>query len=151
MVRLRVTKAVTLCAAVAFAATMGTASAAPGAAPSAVHAVAQPSKDTVLVDCLWKPHVRPADFVLACGDGNSRLTSLRWSQWDTDKAVAKGRNLVNDCAAGRFHSYPVVVRLDHPEKWTKHPHQQRYDRMKITYTADRPERLERVVTYQLWN
>ncbi|MER5209673.1 hypothetical protein ABT063_03540 [Streptomyces sp. NPDC002838] len=152
MPKFGVTKTAALCAAAAFAAALGTASATP-ATPSGTHSAAQRYEDPVLVDCLWKPQERPADFMLACGDGNSRLTSLDWSRWDAKSAVAKGRNVVNDCepycAAGTFHSYPVVVRLDQPEPWKKHPQLRHYTRMTLTYTDDRPERLASVVTYPL--
>ncbi|KOG31430.1 hypothetical protein [Streptomyces resistomycificus] len=156
MRRLAMTKAAALCAAVAFAAAMGPASAAPAGAPATpARAVAQPPRDTVLVDCFAKPQVRPADFVLACGDGNSRLAALRWTHWDTTSARAKGVNWLNDCepycAAGTFRSYPVVVRLDQTQSWKGHPPQQRYDRMTLTYTGDRPERSARTVTYALWD
>jgi hypothetical protein len=146
-----VTKATTLLAALALAAVMGTASAAP---EKASPGVAQRAA-TVLVDCLWKAHVRPARFLLACGDGNSRLTSLRWSRWDAHSAVARGRDLVNDCdpycAAGTFHSYPVLVRLDHAERWARHPGVRHYARMTLTYPEGRPERMAPVVRYPLWS
>ncbi|MFD3617915.1 hypothetical protein ACFWWT_22275 [Streptomyces sp. NPDC058676] len=156
MRRLTVTKAAALCAATAFLAAMGPASAAPAAAPTSPgRAGAQQARPTVLVDCLSKPQVRPADFILACGDGNSRLASLRWARWDAASAQAKGINWVNDCkpycAAGTFHSYRVVVRLDHPQSWKKDPQEKRYARMTLTFTGDRPERLARTVTYSLWN
>ncbi|MBN0042575.1 hypothetical protein JS756_00305 [Streptomyces actuosus] len=109
----------------------------------------------VLVDCFWHAKVRPANFVLACGDGNSRLVSLHWSRWDTRSAVADGVNMVNDCkpycAAGRFHAYAVVVRLDHPRTWKKDPHLRHYTRMTLTYKNAHPERLAQSVTYPLWN
>lgn len=108
----------------------------------------------VLVDCLWHPQVRPADFVLACGDGNSRLVSLHWSRWDAQAAVADGVNFVNDCkpycAAGRFHGYAVVVRLDQPKTWEKHPDLRQYTRMTLTYQDAKPEQLPKSVTYPLW-
>ncbi|MFF0160775.1 hypothetical protein ACFYRY_25060 [Streptomyces sp. NPDC005263] len=149
------TKAATLLAALALAAVMGTASAAPEKAPPTAPDLTRRAAAPVLVDCLWKPHVRPARFLLACGDGNSRLTALRWSRWDAHSAVARGRNLVNDCdpycAAGRFHSYPVVVRLDRAERWARHPDVRRFARMTLTYPEGRPERLAPVVTYPLWS
>ncbi|MGW2385602.1 hypothetical protein [Streptomyces sp. NPDC001658] len=152
---LRTTKAAALGAVVLFAAAMAPASASPSAAPAPVRAVTPAAADPVLVDCFWKPLVRPADFMLACGDGNSRLTSLTWSRWDADAAMARGRNVVNDCepycAAGTFHSYPVLVRLDRPGEWTKKPGLPHYTRMTLTYTDTRPERLERVETYPLWD
>ena len=150
-----VTKAATLLAALALAAVMGTASATPEKAPQTAPGGARRAAATVLVDCLWKAHVRPARFLLACGDGNSRLTSLRWSRWDRHAAVARGRNLVNGCdpycAAGTFHAYPVVVRLDRAERWAGHPGLRHYTRMTLTYPDGRPERLAPVVTYPLWS
>ena len=146
--------AVTLCAVALLTAGAGAASAAPVSPPTA-HAVHQRVAHPVLVDCLWHPQEQPADFMLACGDGNSSLSSLHWSRWDRNSAVGKGLNVVNDCmpycAVGKFHSYPVTVRLDHPEPWKKHPQQQHYTRMSLVYTNGRPDGSPRAVTYPLWN
>jgi hypothetical protein len=143
--------AVALCS----AALLGAAVTAASAAPPATQAVRQQARPPVLVDCFWHPEVRPTDFVLACGDGNSRLTSMNWTKWDSDSATAKGLNLVNDCkpycAAGRFHTYRVDVRLDHPRPWKRHPHVQQYTRISLVYADSRPEGFARVVTYPLWN
>ncbi|MET7575208.1 hypothetical protein ABZT04_43140 [Streptomyces sp. NPDC005492] len=143
---------VTVCAAALLAPAVGTSSAATASAAPAAH---QQRTAPVLVDCLWHPKVRPADFVLACGDGNSRLTSLHWTNWNADSATATGFNVVNDCkpycAAGKFHSYPVVVRLDTPEPWKKHPQLRHYSEISLTYTAGRPDEFAHVVTYPLWN
>src|SRR4051812_13301181 len=147
--------AVTLC----FAASLAAAAAAPSsarpapAAPAA-HAARQQARLPVLVDCLWHAQVRPASFVLACGDGNSRLASLHWSRWGPRSATAVGVNAVNDCkpycAAGRFHSYRVLVRLDHPEPWKKHPQLRHYGRMTLVYQGGRPDAFPKTVTYPLW-
>lgn len=145
---------VTVCAAALLAPAVGTSSAAPATA-HAVPAAHQQREDPVLVDCLWHPEVRPTDFMLACGDGNSRLTSLRWTSWNDNSATATGFNVVNDCkpycAAGKFHSYPVVVRLDTPQPWKKHPQVRHYSEISLTYTAGRPDEFAHVVTYPLWN
>ncbi|MEU6095116.1 hypothetical protein [Streptomyces sp. NPDC047079] len=142
--------AVTLGAVALLAAAMGTAS----AAPPAGHIPQGQSARPVIVDCVWHPQVRPADFLLACGDGNSSLSSLRWSHWDPGSATASGVNVVNDCkpycAAGRFHAYPVIVRLDHPQPWKKDPQVQHYTQMSLVYTDTRPEGFDRMVTYPLW-
>ncbi|MER5753352.1 hypothetical protein [Streptomyces sp. NPDC002088] len=115
----------------------------------------QQSGDTVLVDCFWKAQVRPSNFILACGDGNSRLASLQWTHWDPGSAVARGFNWVNDCkpycAAGKFHSYPVIVLLENPKAWKKHTRTQHYAQMSLVYTDARPAGYARVVTYPLWN
>jgi hypothetical protein len=132
-------------------AVMGAASTAPAASPPP-HAAQRPGHP-VLVDCFWHPQVRPADFILACGDGNSRLSSLHWSRWGQDAAVATGVNEVNDCkpycAAGRFHSYPVVVLLDQPQSWKEHPRLRHYTRVSLVYTDARPDGSGRVVSYPL--
>ncbi|MEU2060379.1 hypothetical protein [Streptomyces sp. NPDC013455] len=147
------TTAVTLAAGALLTAAMSTATAGPPAgapAPSRITA-GQP----VLVDCLWQRTVRPDDFILACGDGNSRLTGLDWSEWGPQGATAVGVNMLNDCkpycAAGTFHAYPVTVRLDGPKPWKKHPSVQHYTRMSLTYTDARPEGFQQVVTYPLWD
>ncbi|MFE2884794.1 hypothetical protein ACUXZZ_41740 [Streptomyces graminifolii] len=144
---------VTLCAAALLAPAVGSSAAASvRTEPVAAHRQFQ---GPVLVDCLWHPEVRPSDFTLACGDGNSRLTSLHWSSWNDTSATATGVNMVNDCvpycAAGKFHSYPVVVRLDTPQTWKRHPQVQQYGQISLTYTAGRPDKFAHVVTYPLWN
>ncbi|MFR9794875.1 hypothetical protein ACL02U_03080 [Streptomyces sp. MS06] len=112
------------------------------------------AQQPVLVDCARHPQVRPGAFVLACGDGNSRLASLHWSRWDAGAAVGTGVNVVNDCkpycAAGRFHSYRVEVRLDHPRQWKQKPNPQHYTLLTLTYPDGRPERTARTVTVPLW-
>ncbi|MFE9453724.1 hypothetical protein [Streptomyces sp. NPDC006739] len=143
--------AITLGAGVLLTAGLTTASAAPPTTPPTRAAALQP----VLVDCLWHRNVRPADFILACGDGNSRLTALHWSQWGPSGAKAVGVNVVNDCdpycAAGRFHPYPVTVRLDRPQPWKKDPGVRHFTRMTLTYSGARPDGYHQVETYPLWN
>jgi hypothetical protein len=152
--------AVTLCCAASLAAAAGAPSAARPAAPAAAPSAAAPSAAAqarlpVLMDCLGHAQVRPASFVLACGDGNSRLGSLHWSQWGAASARAEGVNAVNDCkpycAAGRFHSYRVEVRLDRPAPWKNHPQLSHYGRITLVYEDGRPQGFPRTVTYPLWN
>lgn len=147
--------AVMVCAALGLTATIGTASAAPAASPSAERTVARKAPDPVLVDCFWHPQKRPKEFILACGDGNSRLVSLHWDTWGARSARATGVNEVNDCdpfcAAGQFHPYAVVVRLDRPEPWKKDPRVEHYSRITLTYLGARPPQFDRVESYPLWN
>ncbi|MFE9623772.1 hypothetical protein [Streptomyces sp. NPDC006527] len=145
-----------LCAALGLTAAIGTASAAPPASPPGTERTAtRQTAAPVLVDCFWRPEVRPDEFILACGDGNSRLTSLKWDHWRADSARATGINLVNDCkpycAVGTFRSYQVVVRLDEPQAWEKDPQVQRYGRISLEYPAERPEQFEKVESYPLWD
>ncbi|WP_046734481.1 hypothetical protein [Streptomyces humi] len=142
--------AIGLGAALLLTASMTTASATPPT-PAAPRAAQHP----VLVDCLWHQRYRPTDFILACGDGNSRLAGMRWTQWNDNSAVAQGSNWVNDCkpycAAGTFHRYPVTVRLDRPTTWKKHPDVQQFTRLSMTYSGARPEGFTQVMTIPLWN
>ena len=63
---------------------------------------------------------RPAEIVFACGDGNFYATGLRWSRWMNTAATASGIGHQNDCrpycAAGHFHTYPLVVTLARPAR-----------------------------------
>jgi hypothetical protein len=62
---------------------------------------------------------RPRSVLVACGDGNLQLRSMRWRGWNSGKARGRGQALLNDCrpycAAGRFHRLPVRVRLTRPQ------------------------------------
>nr|WP_256725398.1 hypothetical protein [Streptomyces sp. IMTB 2501] len=134
--------------------TTAPASASPPTTTASLAAKAQRPRP-VLVDCTWHKNVRPTDFILACGDGNSRLNGLHWSQWGPHGATATGVNMVNDCkpycAAGHFHSYPVTVRLDDPRPWKKQPQVQHYTLMSLTYTGARPDGFKQVMIYPLWD
>ncbi|MGW4563121.1 hypothetical protein ACWEN3_12160 [Streptomyces sp. NPDC004561] len=145
--------AVTLAAGALLTAAMTTASASPPT-PAAPPVQGDHSRP-VLVDCFFHRNVRPVDFILACGDGNSRLTGMRWTEWGRDGAQGMGVNWVNDCkpycAAGTFHSYPVVIRLSGEQTWKKHRSFQRFTQMSLTYTGARPEGFKQVMTYSLWD
>ncbi|KUN09700.1 hypothetical protein AQI95_03820 [Streptomyces yokosukanensis] len=146
--------AVTLAAGTLLAAAMTTTAAASPPTAASTPAKASPAP-TVLVDCYFHRNVRPEDFILACGDGNSRLIDLHWTEWGPDGAKAIGVNMVNDCkpycAAGTFHAYPVVIRLNGQQKWHRHPSFQRFADISLTYTGGRPDTFKQVVTYPLWD
>jgi hypothetical protein len=112
----------------------------------------QSSSGVIVLDCFGQPQVRPSNYLIACGDGNNGLVSLRWTQWGPTSAVARGLDLVNDCqpycAEGRFHSYPVTVRLDRVKPWQGHPKQQ-YTELHLSYTANTPPHTPRQVTYPI--
>ena len=86
----------------------------PGAASAA--RTAGPS---VLADCLGKPQVKPAEIVLACGDGNASVGGITWTGWGAPFAAGQGTAVIDDCrpscVAGHDHSYPVVVLLTRRE------------------------------------
>jgi hypothetical protein len=66
-----------------------------------------------LPDCLGKPRLKPASVVLACADGNFSVSKLAWTGWGQTFAAGRGTGSLNDCkpncAAGHFHSYPVIL------------------------------------------
>jgi hypothetical protein len=113
----------------------------------------QPSSRVIVLDCFAQPQIRPSNYLIACGDGNNGLVSLHWTQWGPTSAVARGLDMVNDCqpycAAGKFHSYPVTVRLDRVQPWRGHPKQQHYTEMRLSYTANTPPNTPRQVTYPI--
>jgi hypothetical protein len=82
------------------------------AAPSAV--AARPSHP-VLPTCAGRGAIKPSRYTIACADGNSSLTGLRWSKWKADEGIARGTWLLNvcepDCAAGRIGRTRVTVRV----------------------------------------
>jgi hypothetical protein len=83
---------------------------------------------------------RPRSVVVACGDGNLYLTSLRWRHWNQTKTLGRGIAHANDCrpycAAGHFHSYRVRIWLGRPRRC---PDQEvvQYKRALISYPAPR--------------
>lgn len=155
MVMRTLTTAVALCCGASLAAAAAPASAAASATPSAAHVVRQGPRDPVLVDCLSHPTVRPSALIIACGDGNSRLESMHWTRWGPNGARGVGVNVVNDCkpycAAGTFHSYPVVVRLANTEPWKKRPQVEQFTQLSLSYPGDRPAVYGQTVTLPLGN
>lgn len=107
----------------------------------------------VVLDCQGTPRTRPGTYVLACGDGNNYLVSLRWSQWGSKGARATGTDVANDCvpycAAGRFHDYPAVVTLTGAEPWKGHPGVERYTRVTVEYPGARPTGVQQQFSYTL--
>jgi hypothetical protein len=76
-------------------------------------AAALSGQPQALPDCLGKPHVRPAEVVLACADANFGVRKLRWTGWGESFAAATGVAYANDCtpncAAGHMHTYQAVI------------------------------------------
>lgn len=75
---------------------------------------------TRLVDCDGSTLLlKPTSFTLTCADGNSFLTSLRWSQWTPGTAKATGTLVTNDCtpncAAGKPVRTVATVLLTRPQ------------------------------------
>jgi eukaryotic-like serine/threonine-protein kinase len=89
----------------------GAAGASSAAAPAPVGGAA----NAVVRTCKQQSVKRPAQFVLACGDGTTSLDSLQWANWGSATATATGvyETVVcsPSCAAGAERSYPATVSL----------------------------------------
>ena len=105
----------------------------------AIPALASSGGREVVGNCTHS-QVRPASIVIYCADVNGLLERLRWSSFGGRTATATGEYSLNDCtpdcAAGRFHSYPIeVVLTDARTCPDKHDD---YRDATLTYTAARP-------------
>lgn len=71
------------------------------------------SVSPALPNCAGKLTVKPNGITLACGDGNFYVENLKWTGWGESFAAATGTGKANDCqpncAAGHFHSYPMIL------------------------------------------
>ena len=130
------------------------AAASPGSAPAATRLF---TERTVVINCLGRTEVRPGSFTLACADDNDYLTGLSWTSWIPRLASGYGTQVVNDClpycAAGHFHSYPVLVVLWGRAALRGNPGTLRYTKITLIYTGSRPKVLggyPATVTETLW-
>jgi hypothetical protein len=102
--------------------------------------VSQLGPAKVTIPSCFQRAAAPDEIVLACGDGNFSLESLRWRRWGTASASAVGVVHVNACkpycAAGRFHDYPVAVTASRIS--TCHGGRRQYTRVAWRYTGRAP-------------
>ena len=121
----------------------GPASAASASRGSAPAANTLFSERTVVISCLGRPEARPRTFTLACADGNDYLSGLSWTSWGPDLASGYGTQVENDClpycAAGHFHSYPVLAVLWGHAALRGNPGTVRYTKITLIYTGARPK------------
>ena len=82
--------------------------------PSASNATTSP----VLAYVCEPPSYMPSSLLVACGDGNVRVTHLRWRTWSGLRATGTGvweqNNCQPNCAQGRFLHYAVRLTLSQP-------------------------------------
>jgi hypothetical protein len=99
-------------------------------------------KKPVVVTCEKAKVTEPKTYTLACGDGSEVLASLSWSRWSPGRAIAGGKDWINDCepncATGKFHSYPVYVAFQGGADVYGHPGEVRYTRYRLIYPGQRP-------------
>jgi hypothetical protein len=121
----------------------GTASATVTSHGSATAVTSLYSERTVVINCLGRPEAEPGSFTLACADGNDYLAGLSWTSWAPLLASGYGTQHENDCipycAAGHFHTYPVLVVLWRTAALRGSPGTLRYTRMTLIYPGARPQ------------
>ena len=86
--------------------------------------------------------VRPHSFILTCADRNDYLTRLSWSAWSSAFASGTGTQMINgcqpNCAAGKFHSYPVDFVLWRSAPVPDHSGKRYFSRVTVLYPGTRP-------------
>ena len=76
-----------------------------------------------VMTCVGGTDIKPAYYLIACGDGNAWWQKVKWASWGATTAVGNGQIVVNDCIPfcfdGHFHAYPLTVLLSHLRQTTK--------------------------------
>lgn len=98
---------------------------------------------------------KPAEVIVACGDGNLTVDGLSWRHWNRGRARATGTAHANDCKPacfdGTIHDYRVQVRLSRPHRCSSGPakgkHQ--YTRLKLRFPGKRPDGYRRTEKQKL--
>jgi len=125
-----------------------------GSAQAASARSAVSPSQTVVFDCLGQHAlVGPKSIILTCADGNAYFAKLAWTSWKPGLASAKGTLVLNDCtpycAAGHFHSYPVIVVLWGSKAVTGHPGERCYTKLTAILTGQRPRQMPMTQTFPL--
>jgi hypothetical protein len=87
-----------------------------------------------------KAVTRPSRMTLACGDGNTALTGLKWSSFGGSTAKGKG-TLATDtcepnCAEGKTVRYAVTVKATNPRTCKKGLRV--YNKLTLQFTGAKP-------------
>jgi hypothetical protein len=92
-----------------------------------------------ITDCV-KASSRPKSLTLACGDGNTVLSGLRWSSFGGASASASGTLEMNtctpNCVSGKVVEYPVAVKAVDPRSCKGGLRV--YDKVTLRFTARVP-------------
>jgi hypothetical protein len=127
------------CASAAAAPAAAAPAAAGGRSDSAAVTAETTTSVPVVVNCAMKAQARPGQFILACADGGAYLEGLSWAAWGSSSAFASGSYVLNDCvpycAAGHFHSFPVLVALWGAEARPGHAGEAYFTHLTIIFTG----------------
>jgi uncharacterized membrane protein (DUF2068 family) len=82
--------------------------------PTSYRWLAQAATPRVMT-CTGSLVVKPAYYVIFCGDGNGWWQKVRWTNWGAKSAIGTGQYVENDCipycAVGHFRTYPATILL----------------------------------------
>jgi hypothetical protein len=96
----------------------------------------------VVLDCGFKPQVRPATYVWTCADYGTGIQDMHWTSWTRHLASGYGTFWENDCtpncAAGKIIDYPVLATFWGSAKVPGHPADRRYTELTLVFTGKRP-------------
>jgi hypothetical protein len=105
----------------------------------AVPALAASSGNFLVGSCLHSQR-EPSTVILTCADGAMSIEHIKWSSFGKATATGTGsahiKSCTPDCAAGKFHDYPVQVKASKPKMCPDK--RSDYRQMTLTYTGSRP-------------
>ena len=95
----------------------------------------------VVINCGMKHQVKPASYVLACGDGGAFITNMRWATWGGQAAFGSGtdslRVCIPNCAAGKTVTFPILAALWRVNPLPGHRSVRYFTRLTLIYTGNR--------------
>ena len=119
------------------------------AAISAFAISASAASSLKITNCI-KSVSSPKQLTLTCGDGNTVLKGLTWTNFGKPTASAKGTFVINlcepNCASGKDASYPVTVKATSAKKCKGGSV---YNRLTLTFTARKPKASNRLTSWTL--
>ncbi len=122
-----------------------------GWARPATPAAAAAAKVYLAGDCVHA-QTAPATVTLTCGDGNTYLTGLRWTHWNTGTASASGTLNVNtcepNCADGHLETFPASLQVS-GAKACGRSHKVQYTKASLVLSGKRPSGVARKTSYAL--
>ncbi len=107
-----------------------------------ITAVIAKAPSHVLLDCAFKPQVKPSSYFIACADAGTGIEAMHWTSWTPKLASGYGtffeNNCTPNCASGKIIGYPVVATLWGSAAVKGYPADRRYTELTLVFTGKRP-------------
>jgi hypothetical protein len=105
--------------------------------PSAALAAAGSSSQVWVTNCTHA-QFKPNTLLLACADGSTYLSRVKWSTWTGSSATGKATENENtcdpSCVNSHFERYAVTLKLSNPKGCHKQKHKV-FNELQLTYTG----------------